>query len=372
MSLNIVLQNNTSAQHLYAHVTGRDSNNNLFFLRADGVTGYSPPSPSGTLQPVAQDCAIVLGGTGSQRTITIPRISGGRVWFCKDQPLKFFINPGPSVVEPAATNPSDPNYLLDWGFCELTYNTSELYVNISYVDFLSLAVSLKLENQSGNVRTVKGMPTGARDKVCAKLITQGQKDGKGWEKLVIKSKSGAFLRALSPNSGNVLIPGLFDGYFQPHVDAVWNKYTNETLTVNTQFKWGDAKGKVKNGKLTFDGVGSFGKPSASDIFSCNSGPFAHYQGVSDEVLNIGARLAAALNRSTLLKNSVQPEGENVDNYYDEAITNHYSRICHETALESRGYAFPYDDVGSSKGQDQSGFLNDPKPKVLTISVGKPL
>lgn len=365
-TISVVLQNNTGAASLYAHVTGRDDRG-LFFLQADGKTGYYPSSPSETLQPLGTDCSIALGGPGKSKTLKVPQIFGARIWFCKDRPLTFLLNPGPAVVEPSATNPSDPNYESDWGFCEFTYNAAELYVNVSYVDFVSLPISLRLENASGAVRTVRGLPSNALDAVSTALVAQGG----GWERLVIRSGSGSALRALSPNSGNVLIPGLFDGYYQPYVDRVWSKYASEDLTVNTQFTWGDAVGRVRNGKLTFDGVGSFGKPSAGDIFSCNSGPFAHGEGVSEEMLNIGARIAAAFNRSTLLVNAKQPEGERVDNYYKEAITNHYSRICHKTSIESRGYAFPYDDVGSSSGQDQSGFLNDPNPKVLTVSVGAP-
>lgn len=373
-TISVVLQNKTGAP-LYAHVTGRDDKG-VFMLRADGKTAYHPASPAAgkTLQPLGADCAIAVGGAGASRTVTVPQIFGARIWFCKARPLTFLLNPGPAVVEPSATNPADPNYDADWAFCEFTYNPDQLYVNVSYVDFVSLPIGLRLENTSGNVRTVPGLPANALDAVAAGLVAQHRADGAGWDKLVIRSPTtGATLRALSPNAANVLIPGLFQNYFQPYVDRVWAKYAREDLTVNTQFTWGDAVGRVgKNGKLNFKGVGSFAKPSAADIFSCNSGPFAHGEGVSDEMLNIGARLAAAFNRSTLLVNPHQPEGEKVATYYKEDITNHYSRICHATSIESRGYAFPYDDVGSSKGEDQSGFLNDPHPKILTVSVGAPL
>jgi hypothetical protein len=370
-TLKIVLRNSTDSEALYAHVTGT-SDHGLFLLGADGETVYHPTSPGETLQPLGADCSINLGGSGQERTVTIPHVYGGRIWFSKGKPLTFFLNPGPALVEPSATNTSDANYDLDWGFCEFTFNKYELYVNVSYVDFVSLPISLQLENASGNTRTVPGMPTGALSRVCEGLIAQGAKDGAGWEKLVIQSSAGRYLRALSPNAGGVLVPGLLQGYYDGYVNAVWDKYSTTDLTVNTQYIWGDAKARVKNGKLDFEGVGTFGKPSAADIFSCNSGPFAHGEGVSDEMLNIGARLAAAFNRSTLLVNSVQPEGEKIETYYKEPVTNHYSRVCHEVSIEGRGYAFPYDDVGSSSGSDQSGFLNDPNPKVLTVGVGAPL
>lgn len=373
-SLQIVLRNNTDAPTVYAHITG-SSDTGLFLLSSDGVTPYSPSSPAAgtTVQPLGADCAINIGGPGSERTVTIPRISGGRVWFCKNSPLNFFLNPGPALVEPSATNTSDTNYQLDWGFCELTLNQAELYVNVSYVDFVSLPVSLKLENQSGVVRTVPGMPADGLDQVCSTLIGQAALDNAGWDQLVIKDNNGNNLRALSPNTGGVLRPGLLKDYYAAYVDQVWAKYENEDLTVNTQFTWGDAVGRVSNGQLVFqNGVGQMSKPTSSDIFSCNSGPFGHGAGVSDEMLNIGARISAAFNRSTLLINSVQPQGEQATSYYQADITNHYARICHEVAVQGRGYAFPYDDVGPAGGVDQSGFLNDPQPKLLTIAVGAPL
>ena len=371
-TISVVLKNNTNSPTLFAHITGRDDGG-LVLMQADGRTLYHPGSPGGTLQPLGADCAINIGGPGQQRVLTVPRMFGARIWFCKDKPLTFLLNPGPSLVEPSATNPSDPNYNLDWGFAEFTLNQAELYANVSYVDFVSLPVSLRLETASGVVKSVPGLPAGALDAISQRLVEQGRRDGKGWDRLVIRSSSGATLRALSPNSGAVLLPGLFQGYFQPYVDAVWNKYRNEDLTVNTQYTWGDAVGRVgADGRLTFRGdAGSFGQPSALDIFSCNSGPFSH-EGASPEKLNIGARLSAAFNRSTLLINTRQPEGERVENYYKDAITNHYSRICHEVAVNGRGYAFPYDDVGSSNGVDQSGFVNAPDPKVLTIGIGAPL
>ena len=52
------------------------------------------------------------------------------------------LNPGPGLVEPAVANPSDPNAAIQWDFCEFTWNAAQLFVNISYVDFVSLPVGL--------------------------------------------------------------------------------------------------------------------------------------------------------------------------------------------------------------------------------------
>ncbi|KAF4584280.1 CBM6-containing protein [Ophiocordyceps camponoti-floridani] len=376
-TLDVVLRNDSNdGVELYAHVTGRDDKG-LMLLAADGRTLYRPQSPSSTLQPVQADCAIKLGGGGGSRTVKMPRISAARIWFSKKRPLTFFINPGPALVEPSATNRSDANYHLDWGFCEFTWNEQELYANVSFVDFVSLPISLRLVTGTGEVKTVPGLAADGRDRIAAALEQQAARDGRGWDKLVIRPDDGSTspLRVLSPNAGGVLVPGLFDGYYRHYVDAVWRRYEAEDLTIDTQFTWGKARGRVRGGRLDF-GRCSFSRPESADVFSCSTGPFAAGPDgdASEQMLrlNIGARLAAALNRSTLLANADQPDGESVDRYYRESVTNHYARACHDAALEGRGYAFPYDDVGPAGGKDQSGFVNDGNPKLLTVAVGRPM
>lgn len=372
-TLDIVLKNNTGSSNAYAHVTGLDLNRNnaVYLLQADGVTGYYPTSPSGILQPLQADCAIPLGAPGSELKLKIPQVAGGRIWFSRDGPLKLLLNPGPAVVEPSATNPSDANYNLNWGFCEFTFNSFQLFVNISYVDFVSIPVSLALENDSGVLINVPGLPSNGLGAVCDSLRAQDARDNAGWSKLVVRTPDNkANLRALSPNSGIVMQPSLFDGYFQPYVNAVWDRYRSADLTINTQAQWGDVKGHVgSDNLLTFGDVGSFAQPSARDIFSCSTGPFGGYPRNQAEMGAIGARIAAAFNRSTLLTNDQQPEGGRVDDYYRDVRTNHYSRICHEVNPDGRGYAFPYDDVGPSNGVDQSGSLFDSNPKLLTVGIG---
>ena len=276
------------------------------------------------------------------------------------------LNPGPALVEPSVTNESDPNYEVYWDFCEFTYNSFQLFVNITYVDFVSLPIALQLENTSGLVTTVAGTPSNGLDSVCSALTAQSAVDGAGWKDLIVKDPAtGANLRAISPNAGIVMNNALFNGYFQAYVDQVWAKYATTSLQVDTQASYGVVSGKVdSSSNLAFGDAGSFPQPSAADIFSCSTGAFAVG---TDEMANIAARLAAAFNRSTLLINSNQPDGEVVSTYYADPVTNHYARIVH--AVSKTGYAFPYDDVGPSEGADQSGSLFDPNPKLLTVTVG---
>lgn len=372
-TLNITLENTTDSSNCYAYVTGLDINNNnaVFLLQADGVTPYYPSSPSSTLQPLAVDCNIPMGAPGSSKVITIPQLAGGRIWFCKDAELTFELNPGPALVEPSVTNTSDPNYNLYWSFAEFTYNSFQLFANITFVDFVSMPIGLTLVNGSGAVQSVAGLPADGLDQVCSALQAQDAQDGAGWSQLIVKSPSGANLRALSPNSGMVMNNSLFSGYYQPYVNAVWAKYQSDTLTVDTQGQWGTVTGQVVSGELTFGSVGAFPQPSTADIFSCSSGAFGAYPTNGVEMGNITARLAAAFNRSTLLINSDQPDGEQVSQYYQNSITNHYARIAHATCPDGLGYAFPYDDVDASAAANVAGTVADSDPQTFTITFGGP-
>ena len=366
-TLSVALKNNTSSSTVYAFVTGQAINNNnaLVLLESDGKTLYYPSSPSSTGSPLAVDCAIPLGAPGSTTTITIPQIAGGRVWFSIDKPITFLLNPGPGLVEPSVSNPSDPNIDLMWDFCEFTYNTSQLYADISYVDFVSLPIAISLTDTSGNVQNVTGIPAGGLDTVCSGLIAQNAADGAGWNQLIVTS-GGANLRALSPNNGIVMNSSLFSGYFQPYINQVWSQYASETLTIDTQASWGSVTGQVSGGVLNFPGLVSYAQPAAADIFSCSTGPFSNTAG---EIGAVSARICAAFNRTTLLIDSDQPDGENSANYYKNSITNHYARIVHAANTDGLGYAFPYDDVAPASGANQSGYVSSGSPALWTITLG---
>lgn len=370
-TLNIALVNQTTSSTVNAYITGQAINNNnaLVLIEADGKTPYYPTSPANQGTALASNCAIPLGAPGSTTNVTIPQIAGGRIWFCVNDTLTFLLNPGPGLVEPSSSNPSDPNYNKSWDFCEFTFNSSQLFANISYVDFVSLPIALTLTNTSGGSQHVSGMPADGLTTVCNGLTAQNQTDGAGWNQLIINSSSGGPLRAVSPNTGIALNSSIFSGYYAPYVSQVWSHYTSTPLTIDTQGSWGSPTATVVGGVLTFTGVGTFSQPSAADIFSCSTGPFAAAASNTDEMGAITARMAAAFNRSTLLLNSNQPEGEVVSTYYSTSPTNHYARILHATNLDGKGYAFPYDDVGPSNGVDQSGAVNDPSPQLFTVTVG---
>jgi hypothetical protein len=363
------IQNNTRSDTVYAFVTGQalDNGNALMLLQSDGQTPYYPASPSAAGSPLAANCAIPLNTSGgAPTTITVPHLAGARLWFSIGTPLTFLLNPGPALVEPSVTNPSDANIAVAWDFCEFTYNDSQLFVNVSAVDFASIPVGLSLIDTSGNTQNVGGLPAGGLDTICAGLAAQQAADGHPWADLIVTS-GGQNLRALSPQNGIVMNSSFLSGYYDGYVSQVWQLYASAALTVDTQASYGTVTGQVSGGLLTFPGVGSFARPTTADIFSCSTGPFAA-AGASGEVLAIIPRLAAAFNRSTLLIDADQPDGENPADYYANAVTNHYARIVHATEAGGLGYAFPYDDVTPANGVNQAGAVSSGSPEVLTVTL----
>jgi hypothetical protein len=366
-TLNIDVKNSISSDQVYAYVTGLalENGNHVCLNKSDGKTPYFPESPAHTCAPLSENCSIPLGPKGSTTTITIPSLAGGRIWFSVGKELTFLVNPGPAIVEPSVTNPSDPNIHTEWAFCEFTFANSQLYANISYVDFVSLPVSLTMTPENGEAQKVLGLRPDGLASICAGLEKQSLSDSHDWEKLIFES-GGKKIRVLSPNNGIVMNGGnLFQGYYDSYVNEVWEKYSGCNLTVDTQAQWGKLSAKVCNGSLEFSGIGSFGKPSTADVFGCSSGPFASNEGALGPLT---ARICAGLNRSTLLSNDFHPNNEKVSEYYKHKITNHYARLVHEANIDGRGYAFPYDDVPAPGGVDQSGFVNG-SPKSFAVTIG---
>ncbi|MEU9457055.1 beta-1,3-glucanase family protein [Streptomyces sp. NPDC048277] len=364
--MQISLKNESGSDTVYAYISGADASGWPGFVTSDGQFRRLP-NPSATLTPV-DDYSIQLSASGDGDTV-VPLSSyviGGRVWFSIGAKLQFFANPGsvPGLVQPGLTS-SDPNWGTNWTFCEFTYNSTNLYANISYVDLVAFPVSMQSTGSSGT-QTVDPLPSGALDGIASGLIAQHAADGAPWDQLVAKDGGGNTLRVLSPTHS----PSDFGSYWDSYVGKVWDQYSSSPLTVDTQ-SFGSFTATVSGDVLTFAGLDTdgvpFTRPSAADIFSCNSGPL--YNSGSDARGAVAARLSAALNRGTLLigGGDSQPNGVQPAQYYQEATTNHYARLVHQYA--SVGYAFPYDDVGPTGSAPVDGHLQDFQPTSWTITVG---
>jgi hypothetical protein len=154
--------------------------------------------------PVSGHSGLPFAAGGRRPDAVLPGVPAAT-----GSPLQFLLNPGPALVEPSVTNPSDPHIGLQWDFCELTYNDAQLFANISFVDFVCILVALTLTGSAGT-QSVPGLPGGGLDTVCAGLAAQAVADGNGWNELIVSS-NGTNLRALSPTTAMVLSPGLLAG-----------------------------------------------------------------------------------------------------------------------------------------------------------------
>ncbi|KAK3679641.1 hypothetical protein LTR78_000016 [Recurvomyces mirabilis] len=365
-SLQIALKNDSDLDNLHAYITGIaiQQGGQRCILKANGHDLYFPQNPPSIGSPLAEDCAISLGTPGNTTTVTIPQIAGGRIWIVEGN-LTFLINPGPALVEPSVLNPSDPNAGVNFGFAEFTLNNDQLYANISYVDFAPrIPIAITLQQASGQSQHVAGMAPDGLDRLADSLRQQSQKDGRPWDKLVV-DKDGRNLRILNATHGNA-VGASFDGYYEPHIEEVWNKYSSgASMKINTQAGPGVLEGRIgDNGELKI-GEESFSKPNSADVFGCNSGPFT--TGPSATRNAIIPRLAAAFHRSTLLVTEDHPSDPST--FYPQEPTNFYAKFLHEINLDKKGYAFAYDDVQPDSGEDQSGKVNAGDPVLFTVTVG---
>ncbi|GGO99588.1 hypothetical protein GCM10012280_66390 [Wenjunlia tyrosinilytica] len=368
----LALENTSIPGTVNAYVTGREvGTDRVMLLRADG-SKYYPPSPSQTHTPLGVNCAIPLNAAGAgPKVLTLPQMYGARVYFVRDDTLDFFINPGPALVEPGFATSTDPNYNKIWSFCEFTFNSTQLYSNVSYVDLVTaLPIGLKLTGSA--THTVQPMSEGALAGIASGLSAQAAQDGQPWDQLVVKNSAGTLIRAISPQ--NLMAPYFgqpdqmpFRSYWNAYIDKVWTKYSSTDLRVDLQGGRGVYTGRVTGGLLTFNDGSTFAKPASKDIFTCDHGPFANNPGDSDIRKGLLARVAAAFNRSTLLTFTNQPNGPTAADSYKDATTNHWARIVH--ANSPIGYAFPYDDVTGDGQPDVSGAAIDPNPTRFTVSVG---
>jgi hypothetical protein len=363
----VKLANNSGHDTVYAYISGTDSSGWPVFVSANGALNRLP-NPSSPVTPIA-DYSIALGASGSAaKTVTLTDyIIGGRVWFSVGQKLQFFVNPGspPGVVQPALVS-SDPNWATNWTFCEFTFNSANLYANISYVDMVALPISMA-STGSGGTQSVSPLPAGALASIASGLQTQHASDGAPWDRLVVTDSSGGVLRVMAPSHS----PVDFGGYWNDYLNRVWSHYASTPLTINGQGSIGSYTGTVSGNAIVFSGLNTngvpFTKPSAVDIFGCASGPL--YNSGGDARGAIAARLAAALNRSSLLVpgGNNNPDGVTPSQYYTDSITNHYARLVHKYA--TIGYAFPYDDVGPTGSAPVDGHIQDGAPTSWSITLG---
>ncbi|KAK7961943.1 laminaripentaose-producing beta-1 3-glucanase [Apiospora aurea] len=366
-SLQLSLQNSLG-DNVNAYITGKDKNNALVILQADGTYYY--PNPSGSKAPkrVSADIAIPLGSKGTTKQVTLPDfLTSGRIYFAMGT-INFFtvLNDAGEIglVQPAAENPRDPSAGVEWGFVEFTYNENGVWANLSFVDFVGPSFSMSLTLANGGTQSVRGLQPGALDKICDEMVAQAAQDGQPWDKMCVKSSAGKSLRYRALN------PDALSDYYSDYVDKVWQTYSSQDLTIDTQGAAGKVKCRVSGSTLSCAGDNrGYAKPSIDDILGCNSGPFTVQPGDNGVHTAVVPRLCAAFYRSTLLVNggALQPSVPSTK-YYSADPTIHYGRIVHKYELDGVGYTFAYDDVNPD-GENAAGVLAGANPKLFSITAG---
>jgi hypothetical protein len=314
-------------------------------------------TPDGVLAPIAlsdnggdgfTDYAIPLAGSGETR-LSLPRMSG-RIYVALGQKLKFTAvtdgNGNAALQYPAGWVSSDPNYPVLHDCAEFTYNSAGMFCNTTMVDMFSVPLSIRL--------------TGSRDQTTGTVRAGGRaaafaalRQVEEFSKLVVDDT-----RVIAPGHG--LDAGLFaKDYFAPYIDEVWSTCTGKDLTVTTDA--GTFTGRVRGGRLTFDGPASVGfdKPSTRDVLFCDGALAAPNDGATGPV---AAVLGAGFNRSTLLATTAQPATD-ASSFYRTRITNHYAKAMHAATEDGRAYGFAFDDVA-----DFASYIQDTAPTGIRLTL----
>ncbi|CAH0046741.1 unnamed protein product [Clonostachys solani] len=357
-----------------AYVVGYDSNEAVVFVRQDGSLVYPSSGGSAVPVPITTNVKIPVAA-GQVATMRIPiAMHSTRIYFSVGD-LNFGVvktDIGEGLVQPDEKNPTDPSASLNWGFVELTLNTDgSLFANISYVDFMGLPLGMKLDVNGGSAQTAYGLKANSINSACSDLSAQQAQDGAPWAALC-QSNSAGLIRVVSPNSYSVTHPNGFGRYWDNYINQVWSKYSNENLVIDTQSGFGNLNCRVSGNQMTCNGGDNraYPKPTAIDIWGCNSGPFGRQAGDNEQHIRVIPRLCSAFVRSTLLLagGNVQPSLPQ-STYYTVNPSNHYGRLVHKYEIDGKGYAFPYDDVNPNGSENAEGSVSHGSPNLLTVYIG---
>ena len=332
---------------IWMYIVGTDlASGNQAYVRADGTLVAVSPSLNGP--DGYADLSIPLASSGNTLQ-HLPNMSG-RIYFSISNKLKFrVVTDGagrPALQYPAGWVTSDPSYQVLHDCMEFTFNGGGMFCNTTMVDMFSIPLSITLKGASQ--QTTGTLKAGGRNAIFSGIAAQS-----GFAPLIV----GSNLRVIAPGHG--IDAGLFSStYYDSYVNQVWSTYASRNLSVTINST--TYTGRVSGNTLNFTGgPASFAKPSTKDIFYCNGALGAPNDGVTGPV---AAVLGSAFNRSTLNAFASQPVGDPAQ-YYQQAVTNHYSRVIHQNTVDGKAYGFPFDDVGSF-----ASYVQDGSPSAMTLTL----
>ncbi|WP_375417136.1 beta-1,3-glucanase family protein [uncultured Hymenobacter sp.] len=323
------------------------------------------------------DCFTRLSDIAN-RTFTLPRIEGCRVFISRGQQLYFYFygaSGAPSGYSgPNPQNPNDPNRGILHEIIELTNNQFGFFGNTTRVDSYKYPMGLELFGQGGYQQRTGELKNHADIQAAYKANVPTEFQGllnSTTGEITFPSKTAAFA-----DGTNGTTPGPYANYLGSYIDAIWNKYVNEDLI----FFAGNAgvfKGRVSGGRLTVVGqsgayAGRTGivaaKPTTQEAFE-GKGVLDRRVGDGDADLVVQAQLTAAINRHVVNTTTPNPGQQNwydATRYYQAAPANYYARFWHlpGISVDQKSYGFAYDDVN-----DQSATLQTPQPTKAIATFG---
>jgi hypothetical protein len=297
----------------------------------------------------------------------MPHIISGRVYISFEKPAYFHVNAGPALAYPSALNSNLPNYSIVFDKIELDWQNGQLpFMNTTTVDFFSISFKLELKD-SGTSLGQAGF-TKTRKAIIDELTALASP----WQNCVVKNSGDAVVRFVAPQL--LSDPNPFANYFDSYINDIYTYYKTNILTLSNlpDVETWSATGQVDgSGVFTFtvDGTGETVTidnlvGQGKHIFGCDGAGYLFTTG-SDSIQRQGIirQMGAALNRSVLynIKDSSTWWGDPA-NFYNQTITNHYSKILHEGAYNGYCYGFPYDDVGHY----DTGITGNATEAIITI------
>ncbi|MET9655014.1 glycoside hydrolase family 64 protein [Streptomyces sp. JL2001] len=326
---------------------------------ADANGAFHPWPAGGSVPSPAPDASIAGPARGQSMTIRLPKFSG-RIYFSYGQKLVFKVATG-GLVQPAVQNPSDPNRNILFNWSEYTLNDAGLWLNSTQVDMFSVPYAVGVKRPDGSVASTGRLKPGGYRGFFDAL--RGQPGG--WAGLVQTRSDGTVLRALAPGHG-IEAGALPSGVMNDYINRVWSKYAGSTLTVTPFANQPAVKyyGRVSGNVMNFTNssgavVTSFQKPDSDSVFGC----YKLLDAPNDQVRGpISRTLCAGFNRSTLLTNPQQPDTSSAG-FYQDAVTNHYSRKIHAQMADGKAYGFAFDDVGAHES-----LVHDGSPQQAYVTL----
>lgn len=240
--LSVVNTWNDSDFNIY--VTGKDLEGRLVILTPSG--GWDYPSVNGSLSvpieiPVS-NITIPIRSNGQAMEVELPdHVSAGRIWFAWGNLTFSAVKSGTSsvsLVQPSLEDMMAQVAVL-WTFVEFTYDQVKgLWVNLSFVDFVSLGLGIVLTSSPGSnstrsSQTLAGLQPNAVSAICQGLKNQSMVDGCPWDDLCLRDSNRSPFLVLSPIAYIEFNPTAFLDYWTCYIEEVWTRYTAQSLTINT-------------------------------------------------------------------------------------------------------------------------------------------